>query len=101
MQHQLIFGQFLPWLWLAIIGAVVSLVWHFVLRIKSAGGYWFQLIVAWIGAWLGTPIFGDWGFLTFNGVSIIPALLGSVAAVMLVVGTEKQLHYIFSKAGTS
>jgi uncharacterized membrane protein YeaQ/YmgE (transglycosylase-associated protein family) len=97
MQHQLVFGQFLPWLWLAIIAGVVSAVWYFVLRIKSAGGYWFQLVVAWVGAWLGTPIFGDWGFLTFNGVCIIPSLIGAIAAVMLVVGSEKQLHYIFSK----
>lgn len=99
MQHQLVFGQFLSWLWLAITAGVVSLVWYFVFRVKSAGGYWLQLIVAWIGAWLGTPILGDWGFLTFNGVCIIPAVIGSVAAVMLVVGGEKQLQHVFSKTG--
>lgn len=98
MDHQIVFRDFLPWLWLFIIGGAVSLVWYFVLRVKSAGGYWFQLIVAWVGAWLGTPVFGNWGFWTTNGVCIIPAILGSVAAVMLVVGAEKELRFIFSKA---
>ncbi len=99
MEHQLVFREFLPWLWLTIIAGVITLVWYFAFRVKSAGGFWHQLILAWLGAWLGTPVFGDWKFLTINGVCIIPAVLGSAAAVMLVVGVEKQLQQSFLHTG--
>lgn len=43
-----------------------------------------DLVVGWIGGWLGSPVFGYW----FEGVSyqqifIIPAFLGAIAAVIL------------------
>ncbi|MFQ6618702.1 MAG: hypothetical protein ACE5QV_08455 [Fidelibacterota bacterium] len=82
MENQLFFLGFFSWLWISIIAVAVSLIWFFVLNIRLAGGYWGELIIAWLGAWLGTPIAGNWDFLTFNHVSLIPAIIGSVAAVM-------------------
>lgn len=43
-----------------------------------------DLVMGWIGAWLGSPVFGYW----FEGVSyqqifIIPAFLGAISAVIL------------------
>jgi len=44
-----------------------------------------KVVFGWIGAWLGTPVFGRW----FNGVCyenifIIPAILGSLLAIMVI-----------------
>jgi len=88
MQPQMVYLPFLSWLWLTIIAVVISLVWYYVIKVRTPGGYWFQLIVAWIGAWLGTPVFGNWVW-TPNNVSIIPAVLASIAAIMLVNGASK------------
>lgn len=83
---------FFSFLWLLIIAIVVSLVLYYVpgvlgvprLRIRLPGGYPATLIIAWIGAWLGTPVFGRWlEGLIFNDVAIVPAILGSVAAIFL------------------
>lgn len=43
-----------------------------------------DLVMGWIGGWLGSPVFGHW----FEGVAyqqvfIIPAFLGAIAAVIL------------------
>jgi len=47
-------------------------------------------IAGWIGAWLGSPVFGHWG-LGFNveNVYIIPALLGGFALAFLVTAAMK------------
>ena len=86
---KLVYLPFLSWLWLTIIAAVISVVWYYVLKVRSAGGFWAQAIVGWIGAWLGTPVFGNWHFLTINHICIIPAVLGSIAANMLCVGYSR------------
>ena len=95
--NKLVYLPFLSWLWLTIIAVVISVVWYFVLKVRSAGGFWVQLIAAWIGAWLGTPVFGNWGFLTVNYICIIPAILGSVAGVMLCAGYDKVLKAAFGR----
>lgn len=96
---QLVYLCFWSWLWLAIIAAAVSLIWYYAFKIRTAGGYWLQAIVAWIGAWLGTPVLGNWKFWVLKGgnVCLIPAVLGSIAAVMLCVGKAKLLADIFKK----
>lgn len=43
-----------------------------------------DLAVAWVGGWLGSPVFGHW----FEGVVyrqtyIIPALVGAIAALLI------------------
>jgi len=80
---------FSPWLLLSIVAAVISLVWWYAIKIRLVGGYWVQLMVAWLGAWLGTPVFGKWEFLTIENVSIIPAILGSIVLIHLTIGLEK------------
>ncbi|GBD94691.1 hypothetical protein BMS3Abin05_02303 [bacterium BMS3Abin05] len=88
MGAQLVYLPFLSWLWLTIIAVVISLIWWFALNVKTAGGYWFELVIAWIGAWLGTPVFGNWVW-TPNHISIIPAVLGAIAAIFLIDGYTK------------
>jgi hypothetical protein len=43
-----------------------------------------DLTVAWLGGWLGSPVFGFWfPALRYQEVFIVPALLGAAAAVVL------------------
>ncbi len=96
IENQMVFMGFLSWLWLTIIAVAVSLIWYYVLKVRSCGGYWIEVIVAWMGAWVGTPVAGNWGFLTFNHICIIPAVLGSIFAVMLCANCERVLKKTFS-----
>lgn len=87
--------SFLPWLWLVILAAGISLILYYVFKLRLLGGYWSQLIIGWIGAWLGSPVFGHWfGPLksTWSGGEkayyFIPAALGSIALIWLVRAAE-------------
>ena len=42
MANKLVYLPFLSWLWLTIIAAVISVVWYYVLKVRSAGGFWAQ-----------------------------------------------------------
>lgn len=75
--------EFLGFGCLAVISAVVSLILFYVLKIKLPGGYTTSLIVGYLGAWVGTPVLGKWEFLAFHNISIIPGVLGAVAAILL------------------
>ena len=77
---------FLPFVYLLIVSIVVSVILFFVLNVKGKipGGYTIVLILGYLGAWVGTPVFGKWEFLTLGEISIIPAILGAVATILLV-----------------
>jgi uncharacterized membrane protein YeaQ/YmgE (transglycosylase-associated protein family) len=43
-----------------------------------------DLVLGYVGAWLGTPVFGRWvEGISYQNVSIIPALLGAIAILVL------------------
>jgi uncharacterized membrane protein YeaQ/YmgE (transglycosylase-associated protein family) len=71
---------FLTFVYLAVISIVVSLI---LIKVKIPGGYITKLILGYLGAWVGTPVFGKWEFLTLNNISIIPAVIGAFAAILL------------------
>jgi uncharacterized membrane protein YeaQ/YmgE (transglycosylase-associated protein family) len=80
------FGSFLV---LLVISVVVSAALHYGFKFYARGGtasFLSKVIIGWIGAWLGSPVFGHW----FEGVQyeqvyIVPAILGSLAILILVV----------------
>ena len=84
--------DFIGFLILLAISIVVSLVLHFPLRYYVNPGWWSfgsKVVMGWIGAWLGTLVFGTWfpGVAYFPGaghdeVYIIPAILGSLALLI-------------------
>lgn len=76
---------FIAFATLLVIGIVVSVVVVILpkLNIKLPGGIITAIIVGYIGARLGAIVFGNWMFLTFRGISILPAILGAVAAILL------------------
>ncbi len=77
-------------LYLLAVAVAVSLVMYYAFKIKIPGRYFAALIWAWLGAWIGTPVFGKWwklisytNYSTKVTVFIIPAIIGSVALLYL------------------
>lgn len=81
--------DFISFLILLVVSVVVSGALHFGLKyyvIPGTSSYLSKVVIGWLGAWLGSPVFGHW----WNGVSygevyIVPAVLGSLAAIVLAV----------------
>jgi hypothetical protein len=81
---------------LTVIGAVIAVVYHSVIRYRFLEGndaLYGKLFIGWFGAWLGSPVFGHWLWRVEN-VYLVPAILGAVAAVHLTVLTFKALAKI-------
>ncbi len=85
--------DFVSFLILLVISVVVSLVLQFVLKMHVRTGiqsFLGTVVWGWIGAWLGSPVFGCWfpGW-NYHEVYIIPAILGSFALLILMVDLVK------------
>ncbi len=95
--------DFISFIILLIISIVVSGVLHFVLKLYIKPGWWSyasKVLVGWVGAWLGSPVFGYWWQgLNYKEVYIIPAILGSLAIVVFAVDIIKTCSTIFKSAG--
>lgn len=87
--------DFVSFIILLIISIVVSAVLHFVFKYYIRPGiisFISKVIFGWIGAWLGSPVFGYW----FEGVNyekvyIIPAVLGSLALLVILIDCIKSV----------
>lgn len=78
---------------LSLIGAVVALVYHNVLRYRFLEGndaLFGKVLVGWFGAWLGSAVLGHWLWKVEN-LYVVPAILGAVATVHLTVLAEKAI----------
>ena len=101
------FGMdFVSFLILLVISAVVSAVLHFGLKYYVTAGlasYFSKIVIGWIGAWLGSPVFGHWlEGVKYEQIYFIPAILGSVALLVLAVDVVKTFRGVSSaepKAG--
>ena len=95
--------DFISFIILLIISIVVSGVLHFYFKFYIIPGWWSyasKVLIGWVGAWLGSPIFGYWWQgLNYNQVYIVPAILGSLASVIFVVDLIKTCSTIFESAG--
>jgi len=87
--------DFVAFLILLIISLVVSLILHFVLKMEVRAGvesFIGKVIWGWVGAWLGSPVFGYWfPGLNYQGVYIVPAILGSFALLILMIDLVKSV----------
>jgi len=87
--------NFISFIILLVISIVISAVLHFVFKYYVRPGwnsFFSKVIFGWIGAWLGSPVFGYW----FEGVQyekvyIIPAILGSLAFLILTTDIVKSV----------
>lgn len=81
--------DFTSFLILLVISVIVSAVLHFGLQyyvIPGLRSYLGKVVIGWIGAWLGSPVFGHWWEgLNRGPVYYVPAVLGSLALIVLVV----------------
>lgn len=94
--------SFLSFLILTLIGAVVAVAYHNVIPyrfLESNDALLGKLIVGWFGAWLGSPVFGHWLWKIEN-VYVVPAILGAIASVQLIVLTGKALGKLASMRPT-
>jgi uncharacterized membrane protein YeaQ/YmgE (transglycosylase-associated protein family) len=83
----------LSFLLLTLIGAVVAVAYHNMVRYRFLEGndaLFGKLIVGWLGAWLGSPVLGRWLW-KFENVYVVPAILGAVVTIHLTVLTGKVL----------
>ena len=74
------------------ISVVVSAVLHYGAKYYVTPGVWSfcsKVVVGWIGAWLGSPVFGYWPhsipYLQHGNVWFIPAILGALASIIVAV----------------
>jgi uncharacterized membrane protein YeaQ/YmgE (transglycosylase-associated protein family) len=85
--------DFTSFLILLAISAVVAWILHFGLKYYVTAGWWSfgsKVVVGWFGAWLGTPIFGQWPpDVQYRGIFIIPAVIGAFAILVLAIDLMK------------
>jgi hypothetical protein len=77
--------SFLSFLVLLGISVIVVEVFHYMLRYRFLEGIdavYAKVVLAWIGAWLGSPVLGHW-FYEIGNVYVVPAFLGAIAALVL------------------
>ena len=90
---------------LLVISVVVSAVLHWGLKyyvIPGLGSYFSKVVIGWIGAWLGSPVFGHWWEgLNYEQVYYIPAILGSLALLILVIDVTKTFGSVSSAEETA
>ena len=85
--------DFISFIILLVISIVVSAILHYGCKYYVTPGPWSfcsKVVVGWVGAWLGSPVFGHWFADLHQGqVYYIPAILGSAALVVLCVDLAK------------
>jgi uncharacterized membrane protein YeaQ/YmgE (transglycosylase-associated protein family) len=85
--------HFLAFLTLLIISLITALIVHYAIHYRfldGFDGFLWKWVVGWFGAWLGSPVLGDW----FNGfkigpVYIIPAFVGGFVGAFLAAAVFK------------
>ena len=81
--------DFISFVILLVISLVVSAILHFPLSyrvIPGWGSYFGKVVIGWIGGWLGSPVLGHWWeSVRYDGVYVVPALLGCAGLVTLAV----------------
>jgi len=96
--------NFISFLILLIISIVVSGVLHFVFKFYIIPG-WCSYVskagIGWVGAWLGSPVLGNWPhrftFLSYEKVYIVPAILGCLFILVFAVDSIKTFAAVFKK----
>ncbi|MFA5816853.1 MAG: hypothetical protein WC865_14670 [Bacteroidales bacterium] len=87
--------NFVSFIILLGISVVISVVLHYLLKFYVRPGlvsFFSKVIFGWIGAWLGTPVFGRWfEGVNYENVFIFPAILGCLALLVILTDVVKSL----------
>ncbi|MFC3886002.1 GlsB/YeaQ/YmgE family stress response membrane protein [Bacillus songklensis] len=73
----------MSFIWSLIIGGIIGWVASLLTGRDIPGGIIGNIIAGFIGAWLGTAIFGDFGP-EVGGFELIPAIIGAVLLALIV-----------------
>ena len=88
-------AEFFEFLVLLVVSVVVSGILHYGLKHYVRPGTWSflsKIVVGWIGAWLGTPVLGNWfPGVAYGDIFIVPAIVGSVALLVLAIDVAQML----------
>ena len=93
--------DFVSFLTLLIISVVVSAVVHFVFKMYIVAGwrsYIAKVCVGWVGAWIGSPVLGNWWY-HCGQVYIVPAILSCFAILVVAVDGMKTCSTAYKKEG--
>jgi uncharacterized membrane protein YeaQ/YmgE (transglycosylase-associated protein family) len=84
--------DFVSFLILLIISVAVSGILHFGLKfyvVPGMSSFCSKVVVGWVGAWLGSPVFGYWPHripgLQHGDIWYIPAILGALALLVVAI----------------
>jgi len=87
--------NFISFLILLVISIILSAVLHYGFKYYVRPGFnsfISKVIFGWIGAWLGSPVFGHWfPGVQYEEVYIIPAVLGSLANLIIMIDLVKSV----------
>ena len=82
------------------ISVIVVGVFHYGLRYRFLAGtdaVYAKVVLAWLGAWLGSPILGYWSYKVAD-VYLVPAFLGAIAVLLLNGIALRALVTLFAKS---
>ncbi len=75
--------------WVIVVAAILHYGFRFYVS-SGTSSFLCKVVIGWLGAWLGSPVFGHWlEGLRYESVYYIPAVLGSLALVLLAVDMGK------------
>jgi uncharacterized membrane protein YeaQ/YmgE (transglycosylase-associated protein family) len=85
--------DFVSFIILFAIAVVIAAIAHYGMQyyvVSGFGSYLSKVVVAWVGAWIGTPVLGHWfSGIEYGNIYIIPAILGAVGVLVLAVDMAK------------
>jgi uncharacterized membrane protein YeaQ/YmgE (transglycosylase-associated protein family) len=90
--------SFLSFLVLLGISVIVAGVFHYGLRYRFLEGIdavYAKVVLAWIGAWFGSPVLGYWSYKIEN-VYLVPAVIGAITVLVLNVVAWKVVAKVIS-----
>jgi uncharacterized membrane protein YeaQ/YmgE (transglycosylase-associated protein family) len=96
---------FVAFITLTVISLVAALLVHYAIRYRVVGGFdgflW-KWVIGWAGAWLGSPVLGDWFHrATIGHIYIIPAFLGALVGAFVATFVWKAEAKVLSTVRTA
>ena len=65
-----------------VVGGIIGAIAESLMNREVPGGILGNIILGFVGSWVGSLIFKDWG-LVIQGFAVVPAILGALIVVFL------------------
>ena len=79
--------HFASFLVLLVVSFIAAIIVHYGFRyrfLEGFDGFLWKWVIGWIGAWLGSPVIGDWfSHVALAHVYIIPAFIGAFVGTFI------------------